>query len=164
GLPDPEQRTTARDVARLALALYHRFPREYRYFATREFDFRGETVHSHNHLLDWYDGADGIKTGYVNASGFNLAASAVRDGRRLLGGAPRRSEGRRRLGRASLYRHRRAQYSGSASPLAASSAPSCCLRRSSPGSVEDSARTTMTAWVFEARSSHQPSGLRTRTP
>jgi len=85
GLPEPSQRTTARDVARLALALYHQFPREYRYFATREFDFRGETVHSHNHLLDWYDGADGIKTGYVNASGFNLAASAVRDGRRLLG-------------------------------------------------------------------------------
>src|SRR6266567_8720303 len=85
GLPDPAQRTTARDVARLALALYHQFPREYRYFATREFDFRGATVHSHNHLLDWYDGADGIKTGYVNASGFNLAASAVRDGRRLIG-------------------------------------------------------------------------------
>jgi D-alanyl-D-alanine carboxypeptidase len=85
GLPDPEQRTTARDVARLALALYHQFPREYRYFSTREFDFRGEIVRSHNHLLDWYQGADGIKTGYVNASGFNLAASAVRDGRRLIG-------------------------------------------------------------------------------
>ena len=85
GLPDPDQRTTARDVARLALALYHQFPREYRYFSTREFDFRGETVRSHNHLLDWYQGADGIKTGFVNASGFNLAASAVRDGRRLIG-------------------------------------------------------------------------------
>jgi D-alanyl-D-alanine carboxypeptidase len=85
GLPNPAQRTTARDVARLALALYHQFPREYRYFATREFDFRGEIVKSHNHLLDWYPGADGIKTGYVNASGFNLAASAVRDGRRLIG-------------------------------------------------------------------------------
>jgi D-alanyl-D-alanine carboxypeptidase len=85
GLPDPDQRTTARDVARLALALYRQFPREYRYFSTREFDFRGETVHSHNHLLDWYQGADGIKTGFVNASGFNLAASAVRDGRRQIG-------------------------------------------------------------------------------
>ena len=85
GLPDPEQRTTARDVARLALALYHQFPREYRYFSTREFEFRGEIVHGHNHLLDWYQGADGIKTGYVNASGFNLAASAVRDGHRLIG-------------------------------------------------------------------------------
>src|SRR6266849_8406995 len=85
GLPDPDQRTTARDVARLALALYHQFPREYRYFATREFDFRGELLRSHNHLLEWYPGLDGIKTGYVNASGFNLAASAVRDGHRLIG-------------------------------------------------------------------------------
>jgi D-alanyl-D-alanine carboxypeptidase len=85
GLPDPEQRTTARDVARLALALYHRFPREYRYFSTREFDFHGMVVHGHNHLLEWYQGADGIKTGFVNASGFNLAASAVRDGHRLIG-------------------------------------------------------------------------------
>jgi D-alanyl-D-alanine carboxypeptidase len=85
GLPDPAQRTTARDVARLALALYHQFPREYRYFSMREFDFRGDVVRSHNHLLDWYPGADGIKTGFVNASGFNLAASAVRDGHRLIG-------------------------------------------------------------------------------
>jgi D-alanyl-D-alanine carboxypeptidase len=85
GLPDSEQRTTARDVARLGLALYHQFPREYRYFSTREFEFRGSVVHSHNHLLDSYQGADGIKTGFVNASGFNLAASAVRDGHRLIG-------------------------------------------------------------------------------
>ncbi len=85
GLPHPEQRTTARDVARLSLALYHQFPREYRYFATREFDFRGDPVRTHNRLLEWYHGADGIKTGFVNASGFNLAASAVRDGRRLIG-------------------------------------------------------------------------------
>jgi D-alanyl-D-alanine carboxypeptidase len=84
GLPDPDQRTTARDIARLALALYHSFPREYRYFATREFYFRGELVRSHNHLLDWYPGADGIKTGFINDSGFNLAASAVRNGRRLI--------------------------------------------------------------------------------
>jgi D-alanyl-D-alanine carboxypeptidase len=85
GLPDPDQRTTARDIARLALALYHSFPREYRYFATREFYFRGELVRSHNHLLDWYPGADGIKTGFINDSGFNLAASAVRNGHRLIG-------------------------------------------------------------------------------
>jgi D-alanyl-D-alanine carboxypeptidase len=85
GLPDPQQRTTARDIARLSLALYQHFPREYRYFATREFDFRGDIVRTHNHLMEWYQGADGIKTGYINASGFNLAASAVRDGRRLIG-------------------------------------------------------------------------------
>lgn len=85
GLPDPEQRTTARDMAQLALALYHDFPREYRYFATRQFFFRGRVIVTHNHLLDWYEGADGIKTGYIGASGFNLAASAVRNGHRLIG-------------------------------------------------------------------------------
>jgi len=85
GLPDPDQYTTARDEAQLALALYHDFPKEYRYFSTREFYFRGKTIHNHNHLLDWYEGADGIKTGYIGASGFNLAASAVRNGHRLIG-------------------------------------------------------------------------------
>jgi D-alanyl-D-alanine carboxypeptidase len=72
-------------VAQLALALYHDFPREYRYFATRQFFFRGRVILTHNHLLDWYEGADGIKTGYIGASGFNLAASAVRNGHRLIG-------------------------------------------------------------------------------
>src|SRR6516165_176735 len=85
GLPDPDQYTTARDQAQLALALYRDFPREYRYFSTREFYFRGKTIHNHNHLLDWYEWADGIKTGYIGASGFNLAASAVRNGHRLIG-------------------------------------------------------------------------------
>jgi D-alanyl-D-alanine carboxypeptidase len=85
GLPDPMQHTTARDTAQLALALYHDFPREYRYFSTREFVFQGRLVVGHDHLLDWYPGADGIKTGYIRASGFNLATSAVRDGHRLIG-------------------------------------------------------------------------------
>jgi D-alanyl-D-alanine carboxypeptidase len=85
GLPDPEQQTTARDMARLALALIHDFPREYGYFSTREFEFRGAMIRGHDHLLDWYQGADGIKTGYIRTSGFNLATSAVRDGHRLIG-------------------------------------------------------------------------------
>jgi len=85
GLPDPDQYTTARDEAQLAFSLYRDFPREYRYFATRQFYFRGSIIHNHNHLLDWYEGADGIKTGYIGASGFNLAASAVRNGHRLIG-------------------------------------------------------------------------------
>jgi D-alanyl-D-alanine carboxypeptidase len=85
GLPDPLQHTTARDTAQLALALYHDFPREYRFFATRWFVFRGITIVGHDHLLDWYPGADGIKTGYIRASGFNLATSAMRDGHRLVG-------------------------------------------------------------------------------
>jgi D-alanyl-D-alanine carboxypeptidase len=85
GLPDPEQRTTARDMAKLALALYHDYPREYRFFAAREFDFRGRIIIGHDHLLDWYPGADGMKTGYIRASGFNLVTSAIRDGHRLIG-------------------------------------------------------------------------------
>ncbi len=85
GLPDSEQHTTARDIALLGLAIYRDFPRDYAYFATRRFDFRGRIITNHNHLLDWYPGADGIKTGYIRASGFNLAASAVRDGHRLVG-------------------------------------------------------------------------------
>jgi len=85
GLPDAGQLTTARDIARLALALLHDFPREYRYFSVRQFEFEGRVVDSHDHLLEWYDGADGIKTGYTVASGFNLATSAVRSGHRLIG-------------------------------------------------------------------------------
>jgi D-alanyl-D-alanine carboxypeptidase len=85
GLPDPEQHTSARDMAQLALALYHDYPREYPFFATRSFDFRGTIIVGHDHLLDWYPGADGLKTGYIRASGFNLATSAVRDGHRLIG-------------------------------------------------------------------------------
>src|SRR5262249_52805344 len=57
GLPDPDQHTTARDMVQLALALYHDFPREYGYFATREFYFRGRVIGNHNHLLEWYEGA-----------------------------------------------------------------------------------------------------------
>jgi D-alanyl-D-alanine carboxypeptidase len=85
GLPDPQQLTTARDVARLSLALYRDFPREYRYFAVTKFDFNGATVNGHDHMLGWYPGADGIKTGYTEASGFNLATSAVQNGHRLIG-------------------------------------------------------------------------------
>jgi len=85
GLPNPGQLTTARDLARLALALYRDFPKQYAYFATEEFTFNGITHTNHNHLMQAFEGMDGIKTGYIRASGFNLAASAVRDNRRLIG-------------------------------------------------------------------------------
>lgn len=85
GLPDPTQRTTARDMARLALALHQDFPREFDYFSVRQFKFRGQTITGHNRLLKTYDGSDGIKTGYTRAAGFNLVASAERDGQRLIG-------------------------------------------------------------------------------
>jgi len=85
GLPDPDQITTARDLATLARALYRDFPNEYSNFATQEFMFRGVVYANHNHLMEKFAGMDGIKTGYIRASGFNLAASAVRDNRRLIG-------------------------------------------------------------------------------
>lgn len=85
GLPDPMQKTTARDLATLARALYRDFPDHYHYFATREFVYHGAVHANHNHLMNSFQGMDGIKTGYINASGFNLAASAKRDNRRLIG-------------------------------------------------------------------------------
>ncbi len=86
GLPGrPENQTTARDLVTLARALYRDFPQDYHYFATKEFSWRGATFANHNHLMNSFQGMDGIKTGYINASGFNLAASAVRDHRRLIG-------------------------------------------------------------------------------
>jgi D-alanyl-D-alanine carboxypeptidase len=85
GLPDPGQITTARDLARLALALYRDFPNQYGYFATESFTYNGITHANHNRLMRSFQGMDGIKTGYVRASGFNLAASAVRNNRRLIG-------------------------------------------------------------------------------
>jgi len=85
GLPNPEQKSTARDLATLGRALVHNHAKEYHYFSARQFTYNGATINGHNHLLDWYDGADGIKTGYIDASGFNLVSSAKRDGRRLIG-------------------------------------------------------------------------------
>ena len=83
GLPDPSQKTTARDMARLGIALREHFPREYRYFSTRSFAYGGRRHANHNKLLGRVDGVDGIKTGYTRASGFNLVSS-VRIGDRSI--------------------------------------------------------------------------------
>ena len=85
GLHDPRQVSTARDMAKLGRSLVVNYPREYKYFSTRSFTYRGKTYNNHNRLLGKYRGLDGIKTGYVSASGFNLVASAVRNNRRLIG-------------------------------------------------------------------------------
>ncbi len=85
GLPDPRQVTTARDMATLGRALWRDFPQYYAYFSRERFTYRGRVIANHNTLLRRYAGADGIKTGYIRASGYNLAASAVRDGRRIVG-------------------------------------------------------------------------------
>jgi D-alanyl-D-alanine carboxypeptidase len=84
GLPNDEQVTTARDLTILGRALEERFPRYFRYFSTTEFNYDGEIIGNHNHLLGRVEGVDGIKTGYTRASGFNLLTSVHRDGRSLI--------------------------------------------------------------------------------
>ncbi len=85
GLPNRRQLSTARDMSILAQALIERFPRYYSYFSEASFRYNGKKYRNHNSLLKNYDGTDGIKTGYIRASGFNLVASAERDGVRLIG-------------------------------------------------------------------------------
>ncbi len=81
GLPDDDQVTTARDQATLGRAIQERFPKYYKYFSIRSFTFRGQSIGNHNHLLGRVDGVDGIKTGYISASGFNLVTSVHRGNR-----------------------------------------------------------------------------------
>jgi D-alanyl-D-alanine carboxypeptidase len=85
GLPNREQVTTARDMARLAFALMRDFPHYYPVFSVQSWPYRGRYLENHNRMLGSYEGADGLKTGYTNASGFNLVMSAMRDNRRLIG-------------------------------------------------------------------------------
>lgn len=85
GLHDAGQVTTAMDMARLGLALRRNFPHEFGYFSLRQFDVAGRTVTGHNKALDMVPGANGIKTGYTRASGFNLVTSVERNGRLVVG-------------------------------------------------------------------------------
>jgi len=84
GLPDARQLTDARDMAILARALITRFPGFYPYFATESFTYLGRVYTTHNHLVMHYAGADGLKTGYIRASGYNVATSATRNGHRII--------------------------------------------------------------------------------
>ncbi|MCR5875431.1 D-alanyl-D-alanine carboxypeptidase [Phenylobacterium sp. J426] len=84
GLPDSRQVSTARDIAILSRAVMRDYPQYYKLFSTTYFDFRGQSLRNHNGLLHRMSGVDGLKTGFTNASGFNLAVSAVRDNRRLI--------------------------------------------------------------------------------
>jgi D-alanyl-D-alanine carboxypeptidase (penicillin-binding protein 5/6) len=84
GLPDSRQISSARDIAILSRAVMRDYPQYYKLFSLQEFNFRGQMMANHNHLLGRMPGVDGLKTGFTNASGFNLAVSAVRDNRRLI--------------------------------------------------------------------------------
>jgi D-alanyl-D-alanine carboxypeptidase len=84
GLPEDQQITTARDQAILGRAIQDRFPKYYAYFSTRTFEFRGKSMRNHNHLLGSIDGVDGIKTGYIHDSGFNIVTSVRRNNRHIV--------------------------------------------------------------------------------
>jgi D-alanyl-D-alanine carboxypeptidase len=84
GLPDDAQITTARDQALLGRIIQERFPKYYGYFSITRFSYRGKSIANHNRLLGKVEGVDGIKTGYTNASGFNLVTSMRRGGRHVV--------------------------------------------------------------------------------
>lgn len=84
GLPNTAQKTTARDMAKLSIALREHFPQHYSYFSTRSFSFGKQKIGNHNRLLGQVKGVDGIKTGYTRASGFNLASSVQANNRSIV--------------------------------------------------------------------------------
>ncbi len=85
GLPDPDQVTSARDMATLGRRLLSDFAEHYHYFGMPQARIAGRMIRNHNRMLDSYEGVDGIKTGYINDSGFNIVTSASRGGQRVVG-------------------------------------------------------------------------------
>ena len=85
GLPNRGQLSTARDMATLGIAIKKNHPKFFKLFKTKSFIYKGVKYTNHNNLLGSYSGTDGIKTGYTNASGFNLVASVERNGQRIIG-------------------------------------------------------------------------------
>lgn len=96
GLPDKRQVSTARDMSKLSIALYKKHRRYYGYVGRSSFVFRGRTIRGHNRVLKQLRGADGIKTGYTRASGFNLATSARTSKGRVVGVIMGENSGRTR--------------------------------------------------------------------
>lgn len=84
GLPNKQQKTSARDMAILAMAVYHHFPQYYKWFSAKSFQYKGRIIGGHNYILKTFAGADGMKTGYTAASGYNIITSAKRSGKRVI--------------------------------------------------------------------------------
>ena len=84
GLHNPDQVTTAQDMAILAMAMIHHFPHHYKLFSKRTFSYKGRTYRSHNHVQKKYKGAEGLKTGYISAVGYNIISTAKRNNNRLV--------------------------------------------------------------------------------
>jgi len=140
GLPHPKQVTTARDMMKLGTALQVRFPRYYAYFKTRSFTYKGRTYKSHNHLVGRINGVDGIKTGYIRASGFNLVTSVRRGGRKIvavvLGGRTAKSRDKHMASLIGRYLPKaRAGKGYAAAVLAMVKKPSVVVASADPASV-----------------------------
>lgn len=106
GLPSADQVTTARDLARLSRAVLRDFPDYAHYWAMPDMQIGKRRLGSHNSLLKSYEGADGLKTGFICDSGFNVVATASRDGKRLMAVVLGEPTGRERaLRAASLLEH-----------------------------------------------------------
>jgi D-alanyl-D-alanine carboxypeptidase len=138
GLPNNDQVTTARDQSILGRAIQERFPRYYPYFSTRTFTFRGHAIGNHNHLLGRVEGVDGIKTGYINASGFNLVTSLHRGNRYLVAAVFGGSSARSRDARMSelISAHIAAASLQRTAPMVAEGPPKFEFRAPEPKVVE----------------------------
>jgi D-alanyl-D-alanine carboxypeptidase len=133
GLPNPGQFTTARDMATLGLALKAHFPQYYPYFSTRSFTYGRQRMPNHNKLLGRVKGVDGIKTGYTNASGFNLVSS-VQDGNRrivavVMGGASGASRDNKMVELINAYLPQAKPGKGGPAVAAADEAPLAALAK-----------------------------------
>ncbi len=84
GLHEEGQYTSSRDLARLVAAIKKNFPQYYHLFATKNFKYRGTEYETHNYVLNNYKGAEGLKTGFTKAAGFNLISAAKRNNKRVI--------------------------------------------------------------------------------
>lgn len=134
GLPDPQQITTARDMATLGLHVQQKFPDLYRYFGIANFSYQGKIIRSHNKLLGRYPGTDGIKTGYIRASGFNLIISTMRDSKRLIGVV---MGGKTQKSRDAYMMKMLDEYFSRASPLKQDSLQSAGFPAAAPQTIEE---------------------------
>ncbi len=129
GLPNNEQRTTARDMAILGIALREHFPQYYHYFSLKSAVVAGKRYGNHNNLLGRLKGVDGIKTGYIRASGFNLVSSVETGGRSIvavvMGGRTSRTRDAHMVELINTYLPRASK--GSSGPLLASRGKSAPL-------------------------------------
>lgn len=149
GLPAPGQVSTARDLARLGLAVLRHFPNHRDMWAMSEVQVGKQNLKSHNELLRTFDGADGIKTGFICDSGFNVVASAVRDGRRLIAVVLGEPSGRDRNIRAAALLQHGFDTADWKATRAAPTIDSLPLDRSAPQAI--SVRTSVAAWNCNPR-------------